>query len=1066
MNDRGAFIAKTLVPRRRPETLRRQRLLDSVIRCPPGGLAVVRAPAGYGKTTLLVDIARETNGAVCWISLDQWDSDLPTFLRYLRLSIRRALSPDGPVRANIARQDPRTVLGGLTALLADFDGGAFIFLDDFHEVANSRDIAPLVDYLARRLPSNCRLIIGSRTPPALPSLPKMRLDGRAIQIDAPELAFTADEIKQYYQLFRERDISDDEAFAILKSTQGWPAGVALLRYREPPDELPDASVALSEYLAAEVFDRLPDQLRTFMLSTSALDVLDAEACESITGRKDAEKLLETLERSGVPVIGVHGPVSEYRVHPLFRDFLRTKLRREDPQRYRELNKDAARWLVARGRHAEAIRHFAQSEDWDATCDAILEEASQAYRLGRWHAITSWLDTIPRGELRRRPRLRLWEARILARFGQSDDALRVVSEIIDQLDGSDEVLLAELETIRGTSLRVKGDITRAQAACERAVALAARGNAPVEVLAQARKQLGLVFFVTGSFEEAAREFRAGLDIYEQRGDVDETAFISGCLGSALGSLGLFAESLPHFERARKAWRKLNNLKELSWVLNNLAMVYVWMDQPERARELFLDSLGKARQSGHQRAEAYSLASLADLDLQAGDHAAALSGYEEALTIATDTGDMTLSTYALIGLADAHRAAGDPARAELIIHRVLADAQERKSPHELGLGQLALGKLRRRQGKVDDAIASFEAAVTLFGAVNAKRELAEALFHLAESRLATRRQRTQLKDDLEKLAAAARELTHDAFIVKACREAPAVAEYGISKRIAASFYRDLLRRSRPQAAPRGGPLRTERGARDRLPTVEVVALGDAEVRLDGRPVMELEWESEKSKEMFLLLLMSAQPMRRGELIAALWPDTGGKRATSVFHSTLHRLRRALYSECVVESGGTYALNPSGSFQCDALEFERLLQRAEGSGEESPRCTDILRTAFNLWRGAFAPDLDAEWADTIRTKLEREFLDTAARLSDMLLKRGDSGETAAVCSRLLAYDPYNEAACFRLMRAQTASGLYDSAVYTFRRYAETLERDVGDRPGRAIMEFYTQIRDRLGQSTAQPP
>src|SRR3989304_1818422 len=118
MDDWATFVAKTLVPRRRPETLRRQRLIDRVADRAPGGIAVVRAPAGFGKTTLLVDVAHEIAGAVCWVSLDQWDSDVSTFLQYLRLSIRR--SPAGTkVRneADLAQQEPRAALPGLLGAL-------------------------------------------------------------------------------------------------------------------------------------------------------------------------------------------------------------------------------------------------------------------------------------------------------------------------------------------------------------------------------------------------------------------------------------------------------------------------------------------------------------------------------------------------------------------------------------------------------------------------------------------------------------------------------------------------------------------------------------------------------------------------------------------------------------------------------------------------------------------------------------------------------------------------------------------------------------------------------------
>jgi DNA-binding SARP family transcriptional activator len=55
---------------------------------------------------------------------------------------------------------------------------------------------------------------------------------------------------------------------------------------------------------------------------------------------------------------------------------------------------------------------------------------------------------------------------------------------------------------------------------------------------------------------------------------------------------------------------------------------------------------------------------------------------------------------------------------------------------------------------------------------------------------------------------------------------------------------------------------------------------------------------------------------------------------------------------------------------------------------------------------------------------------------------------------------------MTAKAASGSYDSAVHTYREYAEMLARDIGDRPGRVITDLYTQIRDQLGHATSQPP
>jgi LuxR family maltose regulon positive regulatory protein len=898
-------------------------------------------------------------------------------------------------------------------------------------------------------------------------LARLRLEGRTLELDPRELAFTADEIKQYYRSTRGQDLLEDQADRILKFTQGWPAGVALFSDPDTAGGGDQAtSVPLSDYLAAEILDRLPQGMRRFLLRTSILDTLEASGCEAVFHEEGSARLLETLERQNVPLMRIQGPVAEYRVHPLLRDFLRNKLRLESPETYCKVNREAGAWQASRGRASEAIWHFGEAEEWDEAAALILKEAPSVYGQGRWHTVASWLEIMPRSELRGRPELRLWEARILVRLGQADEALRVVSEGVHSLKDGDPITLAQLETMRATALRVKGDTGWALASCRRAVELAARGNAPIDVLTEARKQLGLVLFAVGAFSDAARELESTLEVYEQCGDIEEAAFVNGCIGSALGSLGKLAESVARLEQARQQWRRVGNVKELSWVLNNLAMTYYQMEQSTLARELFLDSLEKARDSGHRRAEANSLISLADMDRHSGELRTALERYEEALALASDLSDMRLSTYALTGLADTYRRIGDAGKAVVLARQVLASAEERESPYEQGLAQVALGRLWRQQGKLDDASSAFSAAVTLFDRVHAKQELAEALFCLADSSLPVKRGRGLLKATLERLAGVVGELGYDHFLVRASREAPAVAEYGASRRIGGDFYRELLRRraarrSDVTAPPRGDCLEMER-----LPMVEVTSLGNIEVQMDGRKILSFEWESEKSKELLLLLLDHERPLRRDEIVTALWPEAAGSKASSAFHSTLYRLRRALYFECVIGSGGAYALNPAGNFLYDAREFERSVEAAARAEEDDPSYAGSLRAAMNLYQGPFAPSLDGEWADSRRLRLAERFLEVAARLADLLLRQGDHTGAVQACERLLECDPYNEAACYKLMNAHAASGDYEAALHAYRRHGQVLEVDLGEKPGQAIVELRSEIRGQFRRVSGQPP
>src|SRR3990172_4781985 len=120
--DEAAFVTKILVPRRRAVTVRRGRLLDALQRGADGLLTVVRAPAGFGKTTLLVDLAHEAGEGVCWLSLDEWDRDVTTFLQYLRVSIVHGLGLQASKsEPPLSSREPRAVLGELASHIADHD---------------------------------------------------------------------------------------------------------------------------------------------------------------------------------------------------------------------------------------------------------------------------------------------------------------------------------------------------------------------------------------------------------------------------------------------------------------------------------------------------------------------------------------------------------------------------------------------------------------------------------------------------------------------------------------------------------------------------------------------------------------------------------------------------------------------------------------------------------------------------------------------------------------------------------------------------------------------------------
>ena len=305
----GNFIpTKVIIPRRAPDVIRRPRLIDALHESLERRLILVSAPAGYGKTTLLVDFANDVDLPVCWYSLDESDRDPGTFLAHLIASIRRQF-PNFGVRSTAVSTgsviSARAAAGALTADMVDDVSEYFVWiLDDWHLVEEAAAIREILEHLLRYAPEHAHLILASRVLPRKP-LVKLVAHSAAAGLGSSDLRFTASEVRELLATKFQMEIGEEEAARLVDVSEGWITGILLTSHgmlREMLSGLAQAMAdrrTLYEYLADEVFERLSLPLRRFLLAAAVPSQFTIAMCDELLGVSEPAVWIGQAETRGM-----------------------------------------------------------------------------------------------------------------------------------------------------------------------------------------------------------------------------------------------------------------------------------------------------------------------------------------------------------------------------------------------------------------------------------------------------------------------------------------------------------------------------------------------------------------------------------------------------------------------------------------------------------------------------------------------------------------------------------------------------------------------------------------------
>ncbi|MCK0112580.1 LuxR C-terminal-related transcriptional regulator [Ornithinimicrobium sp. F0845] len=608
---------KLLRPRPRRGTVPRRRLASLLARADEAPVTLVSAPAGFGKTTLVESWLRPGDRPVAWVSLDEGDRRLTSFMSYVLTALDRTVPGSAGAALTLWRsgQAPaETMLAGVLNELSVHDGDLTLVLDDYH-LADGPEVAEVLAFVVDHLPPQLHLVLSTRSDPALP-LPRLRARGELVEIRAADLRFDGDEVAAYLNDLHDLDLPAAAVAALETRTEGWVTALQLavlsLRDRADPQRFIDRFTGdarfVVDYLVEEVLHRQPDDVRRFLLDTSVLERLTASLCDALSDQPGRGlSMLEQLERDNLFVVPLDEHRSWFRYHHLFADVLRAHLRRERPGDIPELHRRASRWFAQEGAVEAAVRHALAAGD-DATAAELAEEAiPDLRRRRREDVILRWVDDLPAGVVRDRPVLAIGLvgglmasndfAGVEARLTDVEAMLaRPASELVVVDPGELASVPARVEMYRAALALVSGDPAATISHAHRAIAAAPAGDHLS--LAAASGLAGLASWATGDIVTAHESYvvcAAGLERADHIADVLGCSLTIADLELALGRLGDADRTLRRaLDLARRRGSDGEVLRGTADMLVALSRVAWHRDDLPAAAELLrrADALGES------------------------------------------------------------------------------------------------------------------------------------------------------------------------------------------------------------------------------------------------------------------------------------------------------------------------------------------------------------------------------------------------------------------------------------------------------------------------------------------
>jgi len=1064
MGRESPSIAKISRPKLARVYLRRRlfRLLDQ---CSEWPVIWISAPAGSGKTTLINSYLDSRKLSCLWYQVDEGDADIASFFYYLGLAGKKAAPR---IKRTLPLLTPEYSFGIPTFTRRYFENLCsrlkppfFLVFDNYQTAPQTSSFHEIMNAGLSSLPEGIHAVVVSRADPP-PVLTSFVANNNASMIGWEDMRLTPEESKGIARMESGKGLSTEVIDQMHERARGWAAGLILLSRgakaegTAPQEHRTFDPARIFDYFASELLDQTERTVQDFLSKTAFLPKITVSIAEKITGNRHAGRILSDLNRGNYFTERRLGREIVYHYHPLFREFLLDRAEKTvSKMKAASIRKTAAELLEKAGEVEDAAELHIMAGNFTGLAGVIIRHASTLAAQGRERKLSGWLMRLPAAALEANPWLLYWMG----------------------------------------VCRMPYDPAEAQALFERAFS---RFRIQKDAAGIFLSWTGIAESIWFSFDDMSRldHWIGMLSLITRKFRQFPNREIEARVASVMLKV-LQSRRLDHPEFAVWKARALlaGDTNTRIDALANSVTHDVFCGDVSQAGEAIhsLRALLKTPAANFLQRLAGKLCEILFCILS-GTYERGLGAAEEALEIA-DTSGLHVLDFLLIGnglVAALH--SGKSAAVRSLFDRMPAHPDELRAwdksfyyflraaermdggdyPNALEHAEKALNYADQAQFPGSCIWTRFMKALALYemGHFARAEKLLEQAFRISrtagssltrheyfliKSHFALHRgkeaaARKYLKEALETGNEMGRVSTfiplRGDIISRLCMKA---LEAGIET----EYAREIIKKR--NLIPEEPPLHMENWPWQ----VKISTLGSFTLVVDEKPVWFSGKVQRKPLEMLkALIAFGGRDVGVEQIVEALWPDSDGDKALHAFESGLHRLRKIIANDKVLElKDGCLSLDPRHCL-VDVWAFENILLDAEKGKSGDREKTELLEKAVSLYRGRFLPaDIRESWTISMRERLRSKYLRIVARLGKQWMESKQHQKAIDLLQHGLEIDDIAEEFYQQLMLCYRSLGQEAEAVKAYHRCRVALSESLRLEPSLKTEEIYRSLRGNAG-------